>query len=79
MSRNQSSFYRYVYKIVFLKKLIDYGFVDKLLVSQDVCFKIRLKKYGGQGYDHLLRNIFSHWEHYKSVDFKKLYDQRTVQ
>ena len=65
------AFYRDVDKIVFLKKLIDDGFVDKLLVSQDICFKIGLKKYGGQGYDHLLRNIFPLYEQYKSIDLKE--------
>jgi phosphotriesterase-related protein len=33
----------------------DYG--DQLLVSQDTCQKIHLKRYGGFGYDHILRNI----------------------
>lgn len=65
------AFYRDADKIVFLKKLIDDGFVDKLLVSQDVCFKICLKKYGGQGYDHLLRNIFPLYDQYKSIDLKE--------
>ena len=72
-------FYRDVDKIVFLKKLMDDGFVDKLLVSQDVCFKICIKKYGGQGYDHLLRNIFSVYEQYNSIDLKdKLLTQNPI-
>jgi len=29
-----------------------------------------LKKYGGQGYDHLLRNIFPLYDQYKSIDLK---------
>lgn len=40
-----------------LRILFDDGYGDKLLVSQDVCKKIHLTKYGGIGYDYLLRDI----------------------
>ena len=39
-----------------LRALIDAGFLNQLLMSHDICFKHRLHKYGGQGYDHLLVN-----------------------
>ena len=39
-----------------LQALIEAGFLNQLLLSHDICFKHRLHKYGGQGYDHLLVN-----------------------
>jgi phosphotriesterase-related protein len=44
-------------KVKRLTHLVDDGFAEQLLVSQDICFKISLKAFGGQGYDHILRNI----------------------
>jgi phosphotriesterase-related protein len=43
-------------RLILLRILIDAGFLDRILISQDVCFKHRLHKYGGNGYDHILRN-----------------------
>lgn len=40
-----------------LRELVKCGYRDKILISQDVCYKHRLLRYGGQGYDHILRNI----------------------
>jgi hypothetical protein len=40
--------------------LIDRGFTDRLLVSQDVCAKIDLRHDGGNGYDHGI----AHWISY---------------
>lgn len=39
-----------------LMQLIADGLLNQLLVSQDICWKIRLRHHGGHGYDHLLRN-----------------------
>jgi phosphotriesterase-related protein len=36
---------------------IEKGNLDRILVSQDVCFKTCLVKYGGWGYGHILRDI----------------------
>jgi len=44
-------------RIDYLIKLIEAGYRDKLLISQDICTKIRLTKYGGEGYYHILENI----------------------
>jgi len=38
-------------------KLIDQGYLDQILLSQDVCLKINLARYGGMGYTHILRNV----------------------
>jgi phosphotriesterase-related protein len=35
-------------------KLIERGWVDRILLSQDVCTKMQLKKYGGRGYSYVV-------------------------
>jgi phosphotriesterase-related protein len=40
-----------------LTRLIDSGYIDSLLISQDVCTKIYTRTYGGYGYDHIQRTI----------------------
>jgi phosphotriesterase-related protein len=40
--------------------LIAEGFVDRVLVSHDVCFKTRLASYGGPGYAHIVKYVW-HW------------------
>lgn len=40
-----------------LIRLMDKGYVDRLLLSQDICYKVNLHKFGGNGYDHILSNI----------------------
>lgn len=40
-----------------IKQLVDDGYLDKILISQDIAIKIRLIKYGGYGYGHILNNI----------------------
>ena len=37
--------------------MIEKGYDDRILLSHDVWHKLRLKRYGGDGYDHLLTNI----------------------
>ena len=38
-------------------ELCNEGYDGQILLSQDICFKIGLKKYGGFGYSHILRDI----------------------
>ncbi len=40
-----------------LLKLVEEGYASQLLVSHDICLKIRLKRYGGYGYDHILKHV----------------------
>ncbi len=40
-----------------IKLLIDEGFEKQILISNDLCLKMMLHRYGGWGYDHILRNI----------------------
>ena len=37
--------------------LIEDGFTNQIVVSQDIAFKIRLQEYGGTGYGHILEYI----------------------
>ena len=40
-----------------IKCLIDEGYLNHILISQDVCFKHHYVSYGGAGYAHILRNV----------------------
>lgn len=42
-------------------ELVERGHLDQILVSQDVCQKIQLTKYGGFGYAHVLDNVLPMW------------------
>jgi phosphotriesterase-related protein len=44
-------------RIRYLLALLERGFDDQLLLSQDICYKIEQGKYGGKGYSHVLLNI----------------------
>ena len=38
-------------------RLIDKGYLNQILISHDICNKIRLARFGGLGYAHILNNI----------------------
>jgi phosphotriesterase-related protein len=40
-----------------LKRVLDAGYANKIILGNDVCMKMRLHKYGGWGYDHILTNL----------------------
>lgn len=40
-----------------IARLFDAGYGDRLLISQDVCHKYHLVRYGGFGYGHILRTF----------------------
>lgn len=40
-----------------IRSLVDMGFVDRLLLSQDVFLKIMLTRYGGFGYGYILKHF----------------------
>lgn len=44
-------------RIEFLKRLIDDGFSDRILVSNDICLKTMLRSFGGNGYAHILKTV----------------------
>lgn len=45
-------------RIADLRHILDAGYGDKVLVSNDICMKMRLHKYGGWGYDHIQTNLY---------------------
>jgi len=38
-------------------QLIEQGYLNQILISHDIDCKIRLRNYGGHGYDHILQNV----------------------
>lgn len=50
-------FARDIERVRAIKQLIDAGYLEHILISNDVCLKTLLHTYGGWGYDHLLNNI----------------------
>jgi phosphotriesterase-related protein len=40
-----------------LRRIFDEGWGDRVLISNDICMKSRLHKYGGWGYDHIQTNL----------------------
>lgn len=50
-------FARDIERVRAVKTLIDEGYLEQLLISNDVCLKTLLHRYGGWGYDHILTNI----------------------
>jgi phosphotriesterase-related protein len=41
--------------------LCEAGSLDQVVVAQDVCLKIQLKRYGGFGFDHILESAVPMW------------------
>jgi phosphotriesterase-related protein len=46
-----------LHAVVALKRLIDEGCLERLLLSHDTCTKIQLTRYGGWGYAHVLKHV----------------------
>lgn len=46
-----------IQRVALVKKLIDMGYLEQLLLTCDLCLKNLLHCYGGWGYDHVLTNI----------------------
>jgi phosphotriesterase-related protein len=50
-------FARDIERVRAVRALVDAGCLDRDLVSNDVCLKTLLHRYGGWGYDHVLAHI----------------------
>jgi phosphotriesterase-related protein len=46
-----------IISITALKEMIDAGYLNNILISQDCCFKINYKRYGGWGMSHILDHL----------------------
>ncbi|MBN1382328.1 MAG: aryldialkylphosphatase [Deltaproteobacteria bacterium] len=44
-------------RIDYIMQLMKAGYADRILISQDICTKHRLTKFGGEGYSHILQNV----------------------
>jgi len=44
-------------RIQLIRDFADKGHSDQILISQDICTKTRLRRWGGHGYGHILRNV----------------------
>jgi len=45
------------FRVNYIIKLIDKGYLDKILISTDLCMKNKLVSYGGPGYAHIINNV----------------------
>ena len=54
-------------RINMIEFLIKNDFEDRILLAQDICTKHRLKKYGGHGFDHILKRIVP-WMKIKGIE-----------
>ena len=44
-------------RIAVIEELVGAGLGDRILIAHDVCTKHRLSRYGGHGYDHIVRTV----------------------
>jgi phosphotriesterase-related protein len=40
-----------------IRKLIERGHLDRIVISHDICYRTRLTKFGGHGYGHIFANV----------------------
>ena len=53
----QANFVSDIQKLESIEFLIELGYLDRIVVAQDVCWKWQRVRYGGKGYAHVLENI----------------------
>lgn len=44
-------------RLKWLRKILDQGHKDQLVIAQDICYRSRLSMFGGHGYGHIFRNV----------------------
>ncbi len=44
-------------RVNYLRDLIAAGYRDQLVIAQDICKKVNMTRYGGEGYTHILENV----------------------
>jgi phosphotriesterase-related protein len=44
-------------RVRIIRALVDHGHLERILISQDVCTRSRLGRYGGHGYQHIPANV----------------------
>jgi phosphotriesterase-related protein len=53
---------------VAIMELIKQGYVSQILLSQDVCLKVKLKAYGGSGYSYVADQFIPYLKHLGATD-----------
>tara|TARA_B100001123_G_scaffold59934_1_gene64763 strand:- start:542 stop:1636 length:1095 start_codon:yes stop_codon:yes gene_type:complete len=65
-----------------IPQLIEAGFEDKILLSQDVCMKMHLKAYGGTGYSYVMEKFVPYLKYIgvtdTQIDKMLIYNPRQV-
>ncbi len=69
-----------VERVAMLKKLVADGYGKQVIISNDVCLKASLHKYGGWGYDHIFTNIvpMMRQEKMAAEDIKMIADENPI-
>jgi phosphotriesterase-related protein len=44
-------------RLKLIRALIDHGYLDRVVISHDICYRTRLSAFGGHGYGHIFRNV----------------------
>ena len=44
-------------RIDYMMGLMDAGYGDQVVMAQDICHKVHMAMYGGEGYNHILENV----------------------
>jgi phosphotriesterase-related protein len=64
-----------------LLRIFDAGYGHKVIMGNDICMKMRLHKYGGWGYDHILTNLVPHMKRagFTAEHFRMLFEENPKQ
>jgi phosphotriesterase-related protein len=44
-------------RLRWIRRLIDRGHLDQVVISHDICYRTRLTRFGGHGYGHIFENV----------------------
>ncbi|MGE0700020.1 MAG: phosphotriesterase [Hyphomicrobiaceae bacterium] len=44
-------------RLRWMRRLIDRGHLDQVVISHDICYRSRLTRFGGHGYGHIFENV----------------------
>lgn len=61
-----------LHRVKAIKKLIDHGYLNNILISQDICFKHLMNKWGGNGYAHIINNIIPMMRDYAGISEEQI-------
>ncbi len=69
-----------VERVAMLKKLVADGYGKQILITNDVCLKASLRKYGGWSYDHIYTNLIPmmRQEKMSADEIKMLIDENPI-